>query len=166
MISLRNHNIADYIIGAVLIVSPYLFGFSHVDAARNLFLIGGISAFAQTKKPVTAVKTTAAKPAAKPATKPAAKPASPGGLKSITDSASYAIGVSVANFYQQQGMNAQAVEDVLGKKKVLLDDQQCNTVMMRVMMQAQEGKAKGQIEAGQKFLAENGKRIPRLIFCR
>lgn len=117
--------------------------------------------FAQTKKAPTAAKTTAARPAAKPAAKSAVRPASQG-LNSISDSASYAIGVSVANFYQQQGLSrinsrvvAQAIEDVLGKSKVLLDDQQCNTVMMKVMMQAQEGKAKGQIEAGEKFLAQN-----------
>ena len=40
----------------------------------------------------------------KPATKPAvSKPALPV-LKTMNDSASYAVGVSVANFYKQQGV--------------------------------------------------------------
>lgn len=41
MLSLKTHNIMDYVIGAVLILSPYIFGFSGVDAARNVFLILG-----------------------------------------------------------------------------------------------------------------------------
>jgi len=43
MFSLRTHNIMDYIVGVVLIVSPFLFGFANVSAAANLFMIGGIS---------------------------------------------------------------------------------------------------------------------------
>lgn len=42
MISLRVHNILDYVIGAILIISPWLVGFSEVVAARNLFVWGGI----------------------------------------------------------------------------------------------------------------------------
>lgn len=41
MIPLRIHNILDYVIGAVLVLSPYVFGFSDVDAARNVFLVLG-----------------------------------------------------------------------------------------------------------------------------
>lgn len=131
-------------------------------------LLTSAAAFAQTKTPATAAKPAAAKPAAaKPVAKPAAKPATPAAplLKNITDSASYAIGISVANFYQQQGMSsinskmvAQAIEDVLGKKKVLIDDMEANSVMMRLMMRAQEEKAKVHIESGRKFLEENKKR--------
>ena len=39
----------------------------------------------------------------KPTPKPTPKPAAPL-LKNMTDSASYAIGLSVANFYKQQGI--------------------------------------------------------------
>ena len=46
MISLRVHNILDYIVGAVLIISPWLFGFSEIAAARNLFVWGGIALIA------------------------------------------------------------------------------------------------------------------------
>ncbi len=43
MISLKVHNIADYIIGAILIFAPAIFGFSEIDAARNSFLFAGIT---------------------------------------------------------------------------------------------------------------------------
>jgi hypothetical protein len=43
MISLRTHNILDYVFGVVLMVSPFLFGFSQIDAATNLFMVGGIA---------------------------------------------------------------------------------------------------------------------------
>lgn len=43
MISLRVHNILDYVIGAVLIIAPWVFGFGEVAMARNLFLFGGVA---------------------------------------------------------------------------------------------------------------------------
>jgi FKBP-type peptidyl-prolyl cis-trans isomerase FklB len=83
-------------------------------------------------------------------------------LKNVIDSASYAIGVSVASFYKQQGMKqlnaalvSRAITDILGGKKPLLDDMQANTVMMRYINQASETKAKPNIAAGQKFLGQN-----------
>lgn len=123
-------------------------------------LLSSLAASAQTKKPVaSAAKPVAAKAAVKPAVATAAA------LKSITDSASYAIGVSVANFYTQQGMSsinskvvAKAIEDVLSKKGTLLSDQQCNQVMMQLMTQAQEQKSKAQIDEGTKFLEANKKK--------
>lgn len=122
-------------------------------------LLTAAAASAQTKKPSTPAKPAAAKAAAKPATPTDAA------LKTLADSASYAIGISVANFYTQQGMSsinskivARAIEDVLGKKSVLLSDQQANMVMMQLMTQAQESKAQAQIQAGAQFLAENKKR--------
>lgn len=41
MVSLRTHNILDYVGGALLILAPFLFGFSDVDAARNVFMLSG-----------------------------------------------------------------------------------------------------------------------------
>jgi purine-cytosine permease-like protein len=41
MISLRVHNILDYVIGAFLVLSPSIFGFSSVNAARDTFLVLG-----------------------------------------------------------------------------------------------------------------------------
>lgn len=117
-------------------------------------LLASVAATAQTKKPL---------PAAKPALKPAIKSTVPVAvLKTLTDSASYAIGISVANFYTQQGMSsinskvvARAIEDVLAKKGMLLTDHQANNVMMQLMNQAQEKKAEAQIVAGKQFLAQN-----------
>jgi len=42
MISLRIHNILDYVAGAVLMISPWVFGFSDVIIVRNTFLTLGI----------------------------------------------------------------------------------------------------------------------------
>jgi hypothetical protein len=41
MLSLRTHNILDYVGAAILVLSPFLFGFSDVDVARNVFLFLG-----------------------------------------------------------------------------------------------------------------------------
>lgn len=105
-----------------------------------------LSAAAQ-KKPAPVKKTTTT-------------PTSP--LKNLTDSASYAIGVSVASFYSQQGITnlntslvAKAINDVLGKKTLLLNEYQSNSVMMQCISKAQETKARPAIEAGKKFLAQN-----------
>lgn len=99
---------------------------------------------AQVKKPVTPVK-----------------PAAPL-LKNINDSASYAVGVSVANFYKQQGIKnlnstlvSKAINDILLGKKPLLDDATANNVMNSYMSQMQAEKSKPTIDAGQKFLAQN-----------
>lgn len=97
----------------------------------------------------------------KPAAKPAAKPAVPV-LKTLNDSASYAVGVSVANFYKQQGVKklntalvSRAINDILGNKKPLIDDAAANTVMNNYMTMLQAEKSKSTIEAGEKFLEKN-----------
>ena len=41
MVSLKTHNILDYVAGTLLILAPFLFGFSEVDVARNVFMISG-----------------------------------------------------------------------------------------------------------------------------
>lgn len=112
------------------------------------FLLVGLGAAAQKKS--TPVKKAPATPA------PAAA------LRTLTDSASYAIGISVANFYAQQGMSnlnvamvSKAISDVFGGKKALIDDQQANSVIMRFIGKAQEAKSKPNIAAGEKFLAAN-----------
>jgi FKBP-type peptidyl-prolyl cis-trans isomerase len=113
------------------------------------FLVLPFAAMAQ-KKPVPAKKPV--KPTA-----PSVKP-----LKNLVDSASYAIGISVANFYKEQGIGkinsdvvAKAINDVINNKKVLLDNEAANSVMMRYMNQAQASKAQPTIIEGEKFLAAN-----------
>ena len=111
----------------------------------GLLLFASVAAVAQTK------------PAAPKKTTPA-----PAALKTLNDSASYAIGISVATFYKQQGLTSinaalvsKAINDLMANKTPLLNETEANNVMMKCMNQAQESKAKPNIEAGEKFLAAN-----------
>ncbi len=79
-------------------------------------------------------------------------------LKNLNDSVSYAIGMSVANFYSQQGINtlngsivSRAINDVFGKKKMLLTEEEANLAVMRFL----NPNLFKTIEAGEKFLAQN-----------
>jgi FKBP-type peptidyl-prolyl cis-trans isomerase len=91
------------------------------------------------------------------------KPAAPV-LKNLNDSASYAIGLSVANFYKQQGIKninsnlvAKACADV-EKGKPLFDETVANNVMNAYMSKVQEEKSKPRIDSANNFLAQNKKR--------
>lgn len=114
----------------------------------SLALAGTLAATAQTKKPA--------------AKAPAAKTTAAVALKNLNDSASYAVGVSVANFYKQQGISqlnsaivAKAINDVTANKKTLLSDADANEVMMRCINVAQQAKSAPNIKAGETFLATN-----------
>lgn len=92
-------------------------------------------------------------------------PAVTNSLKNTTDSASYAMGISLASFYKQQGIKtintalvSKAINDVMGNKKPLLDEFAANEVMNKLMTGVQEKKSKSVIEAGNAFLAENKKK--------
>ncbi len=83
-------------------------------------------------------------------------------LKNITDSASYAIGMSVANFYKQQGIKninsslvTRAINDVMGGKPTLFDETAANTCMNDYMSRIQSEKSKPRIDSGVTFLAKN-----------
>lgn len=47
MLSLKTHNVLDYVIAVALIAAPFIFGFSDIPAARNVFLVlgGGLAAY-------------------------------------------------------------------------------------------------------------------------
>lgn len=121
--------------------------------------VATFSSFAQqTGKP-------GAKPAAKPATKavPAKKPAALV-LKNQSDSFSYAIGISIANFYKEQGITgintqlvSRAIADANGGKAALSDDQ-VNNVIMAYMQSKRSEKSSAVRKAGEAFLAENKKK--------
>lgn len=88
------------------------------------------------------------------------KSASP--LKTMSDSVSYAVGASVANFYKQQGIKklntvlvSKAINDILGGKKALLEEATCNSVMNDYMSKMQAEKSQPAIAEGAKFLAKN-----------
>ena len=127
-------------------------------ALSALVLTFAAGVAAQTTKPKTP-----AKPAAKPATaKPVAKPVPAAALKNQTDSASYAMGVSLASFYKSQGFTtinsaivSKAINDVMGSKPLTLDEMACNMVMNQIMTDMQSSKSKPNIEKGEAFLRQN-----------
>jgi len=94
--------------------------------------------------------------------KPAAKPAATAPvMKNAMDSFSYAIGLSIANFYKAQGVNninnqlvLKALTDVKNNKPLLTDDQ-VNACIVDYMQAARSEKASGNKKAGEAFLAEN-----------
>lgn len=112
-----------------------------------------LCAFANAQKPV------AKKVAPKPATTTASVPS----LKTENDSLSYAIGLSVANFYRQQGIKlntalvTKACNDVLLNKKPLLNDEQANLLFMC----HSNPQLCAHVKEDEKFMAEN-KRKPNI----
>ena len=86
-------------------------------------------------------------------------------LKTLYDSASYALGVDMANFYKQQGFTgfnarlfSRACNDVLKSQPTLPKEGSANELMNKVMMKLQEEKAKPAVDAGNAFLSENKKK--------
>jgi FKBP-type peptidyl-prolyl cis-trans isomerase len=86
-------------------------------------------------------------------------------FKNLTDSASYAIGLSVINFYKQQGVDkinaslvAKAINDIQSNKPALFDEQTANNCMMNLMNLKAAEKSGPNIAEGEKFLAQNKKR--------
>ena len=97
---------------------------------------------------------------AQPVKKPVAKTQPV--LKTLSDSASYAVGLSVANFYKQQGITklnttlvSRAINEAMSGKKTLMDDAAANTCMNNYMQQMQAQKSKARIDSGTAFLAKN-----------
>jgi len=83
-------------------------------------------------------------------------------LKNLNDSAMYAIGLSVINFYKQQGIAkfntsliTKAINDAMNNKPVLMTADQCNDAIIKLINQPLEAKAKPVITAGRNFLAQN-----------
>jgi FKBP-type peptidyl-prolyl cis-trans isomerase FklB len=85
-------------------------------------------------------------------------------LKTENDSISYAIGVSLANFYKQQNISnintailVKAVKDVEANKPIL-SEQECQSTLMTYVQKQQAEKALGNKKLGQDFLAANAKK--------
>jgi len=107
------------------------------------------SGWAQVKKPVPATHAGGATTAATT-------------LKTTQDSLSYAIGLSVANFYKQQNITnintalvTKAINDVNRKSKLLMDEQQANTCIVNYMQKSKLEKSSGNKKIGENFLAAN-----------
>lgn len=86
-------------------------------------------------------------------------------LNNLCDSASYAAGIYLINFFRDfdivnfnSVIVSKAINDLQSKKKPLLNDSLANMVAMRYQYKLQEIKNKTTIDAGKKFLAENKKR--------
>lgn len=115
------------------------------------FLFAGICFSQTTKTPV------------KPAPKPAVTAAPV--LKTLRDSASYAMGLFVINIFRQQGITdinsslvARAINDIQNKKPQLLNDNEANTAVLTYQNKIQAQKSKPNIDAGMKFLSDNRSR--------
>lgn len=100
-------------------------------------------------------------PAAKTPVKTVVKP-STALLKSFDDSACYSVGVNVANFYKDMGvkklnttMVSKGINDLFAKRKSLIDSAAINNVMNNYLTILQQEKSKGNIKAGEDFLAKN-----------
>lgn len=86
-------------------------------------------------------------------------------LNDARDSASYAAGIYLINFFREFDITnfnpdiiTRAINDLQNQKKPLLNDSLANMVAMRYQYKLQEVKNKSTIDAGKKFLAENKKR--------
>ena len=127
---------------------------------KVLFLSGlcvlSIGLYSQVKK----------KPVA--ASKPKAAVAPQVLMKNGLDSFSYALGLSIANFYKEQGVQninnnlvVKALNDIKAGKP-LMDDAQANSCMVGYVQEMRGEKAAGNKKAGETFLAEN-KKQPGII---
>lgn len=101
------------------------------------------------------------KPVVKPA---AAKTAGGTAMKTSIDSVSYALGLSLAQFYKQQGiqninttMITKAINDVMKVGKPQLTDEQMNMCITNYMQKMKSEKASVAKKAGETFLANNKK---------
>lgn len=99
----------------------------------------------------------------KPVKKPVAKSTTPTvQLKTLEDSANYAMGLSIANFYRQQGVTkinsalvTKAINDAMSGKPTLLNDAQTSNVLMSYLNKQQMLKSKPNIDACNNFLSVN-----------
>lgn len=126
----------------------------------SLLILGCVAtaaSIAQTTKP--AAGKPAPKTGAKPGTVKAVAAALP--MKNSVDSFSYAIGLSIANFYKQQGVNNinnQLVLKALTDSKngkAALNEEQANACIMTHMQAARSQKSSGAKKAGQAYLEQN-----------
>lgn len=100
--------------------------------------------------------------AAKTTTKPAAKPMPTPTMKNSIDSVSYAIGMSLASFYKEQGITSvntsmvtRALNDAMKGQKTLLTQEQCNMSISNYLQELKREKSAAARKVGEEFLAAN-----------
>ncbi|MEJ7739149.1 MAG: FKBP-type peptidyl-prolyl cis-trans isomerase [Chitinophagaceae bacterium] len=83
-------------------------------------------------------------------------------MKTSLDSLSYALGLSLAQFYKQQGLKSvntvlvsKAINDAMKGTKVLLNEEQMNMSITNYMQKMKQEKSSGNKKAGEAFLAAN-----------
>nr|WP_281384583.1 FKBP-type peptidyl-prolyl cis-trans isomerase [Flavihumibacter stibioxidans] len=83
-------------------------------------------------------------------------------MKNATDSVSYAIGMSLASFYKEQGITnvnpslvTRALNDAMKGQKTLLTEEQMNMSISNYLQQLKKEKAAAAKKAGEEFLAAN-----------
>lgn len=83
-------------------------------------------------------------------------------MKTGLDSLSYALGLSLAQFYKQQGiksvntvMISRAINDAMQGKKALLNEEQMNSSITNYLQKMKSEKSSGNKMAGETFLAAN-----------
>jgi FKBP-type peptidyl-prolyl cis-trans isomerase FklB len=83
-------------------------------------------------------------------------------LRSSLDSLSYALGLSLAEFYKQQGIStvntamvSRAINDALKGEKVLLNEEQMNACITGYLQKVKSEKSSVARKAGENFLAAN-----------
>ncbi|GAO43622.1 FKBP-type peptidyl-prolyl cis-trans isomerase [Flavihumibacter petaseus] len=91
-----------------------------------------------------------------------AKPAVATELRTAADSVSYAIGMSLASFYKEQGIKdingslvSKALNDCMGNKTTLLTEEQMNMSISNYLQQLKKEKSAAARQEGEAFLAAN-----------
>lgn len=86
-------------------------------------------------------------------------------LETMLDSASYSIGVNIAQNLKNQGITelnyealSKAIADVLEKNELLISEKETGNIVGEYLKKAQEEKVEKNKAEGAKFLAENAKR--------
>lgn len=94
----------------------------------------------------------------------------PAELKTFSDSASYAVGISVglnlSSEFDSQDVDSSldrrliiaGLADAISKGEMQLDEEEASTLMTQFVMKLAEEKAEKNLEAGKAFLAENAKK--------
>ena len=115
-----------------------------------LFALVAAPVLAQTAHPAATHKTPVKKATAAPS------------LKTLQDSLSYAIGLSVADFYKRQNITnintalvIRAINDVNRNTQLQMNEQQAQSCIYSYMKKNEAEKASGNKKAGQQFLAAN-----------
>jgi FKBP-type peptidyl-prolyl cis-trans isomerase FklB len=120
----------------------------------SFLLLATISVTAQTKKPTPAAKPKVSTPAS------AVKP-----LKTLTDSLSYAFGISLGEYLKNQGVGAinyalltKAIEQTIKNQSTYLNAEQANAVIGSVAQAKAAKITTVEKEKGRKFLEQNAKK--------